>query len=418
MGLMLFATFGGKVMNGIVALGGLAIALLVKIIFRDHKNRFQLFSLSILVLATVCAYFYYFRSTQIANTNTLKVGLQIGSDIGIINPESGIPLQLIASLIFNLSVSLPVIFALMSFSSARTEQKTVFSLLSGSMIVGILATSITTHEGASQLYFIMSSIVISFAVFPKILIDQKLKQSSYWTMALFSGTFGVISQIIWNQSNKMTDYRESVYIKLLAVCLIPFGAFVFLMWKRYTKPSYDTIGKGIISVFCLFFLFSSISMGIFQRIEKFPEVSKVVPTNLRDPKLITGSQDHLEILNWIRQNTNPDEVLAINRFCIPGIDSCIMKWQLVSAISHRRVLIEGGYGSPTELQPGEIQERYDFSYRFANSPNLGSLRYLCDKGVRWFFYDSFNLPNVENWSPYAKVVLSNKSVSLLRLNCI
>ena len=184
------------------------------------------------------------------------------------------------------------------------------------------------------------------------------------------------------------------------------------------KPVRNTIGKSFTSIFCSIILLSSISIGIFQRIEKIPVVSKVIPTNQGDPTLITGSLDHLDVLNWIRQNTKSDEILAINRFCIPGVDSCIMKWQLVSAISHRRILIEGGYGSPTELQAGEIHERYYFSYQFANSPDFDSLRYLCDKGVRWFFYDTFDSPNVEDWSPYARVAISNKSVSLLRLNCV
>lgn len=419
MGLMLFATFGGKAMNGLVILGGLAIALLVKITFRGQKNRaILLFSLSIAVLATVCAYFYYFRSTEITNTNTLKFGLQIGSDVGIINPESGIPLQLVASLIFNLSVSLPVVIALICITRVWKEQKTLVNLISAAMIVGILATSITTHEGASQLYFMMASIVISFAVFPLIAIKSKLDQVSYLKIILISGIIGVSSQALWNHSSELTDYRNYIYVKLLAACLIPFGAVIFSLWNSFMKPVRNTIGKSFTSIFCSIILLSSISIGIFQRIEKIPVVSKVIPTNQGDPTLITGSLDHLDVLSWIRQNTKSDEILAINRFCIPGVNSCIMKWQLVSAISHRRILIEGGYGSPTQLQAGEIQERYYFSYQFANSPDFESLRYLCDKGVRWFFYDTFDSPNVEDWSPYARVSISNKSVSLLRLNCV
>ena len=418
MGLMLFATFGGKAMNGLVALCGLTVALLAKIISLERKQRtFAWLSLIIALIATLSAYFYFFRSTAIANTNTLKIGLQVGSDVGIINPKSGIPVQIIASLIFNLSVSIPVIIGLICIFRVRKEQKSNFWLLSASMIGGILATSITTHEGASQLYFIMSAIVISLALLPKIFIDSKFQEIPYWKMALCSGLFGVISQVIWNQSNEHANYRESIYIKLLAVCLIPCGAFIFLLCLRCMKPNYSTIGKGFVSGFCSFLLLSSISMGILQRIEKFPEVSRVVSTNPRDPSLITGSEDHLEILNWIRQNTSPHEILAINRFCIPGVESCIMKWQLVSAISHRRVLIEGGYGSPTQLQSGEIQNRYNYSYQFAYAPNETSLMKLCEKSVSWFVYDIFGISPRTDWFPYASVKVSTDSVQLLKLNC-
>ena len=419
MGLMLFATFGGKAMNGLVVLGGLTIALWAKVIVRDRKQRsFALFCLSIAVLATFVAYIYFFRSTTIANTNTLKIGLQVGIDVGIVNPQSSVPLQLIASLIFNFAVSLPVVCALICVVRIWNDHKALVNLISGAMILGILATSITTHEGASQLYFIMASIVISFAVFPLIATGIDPGQVSYWKIILFSGVIGVASQVLWNQSSGLTDYRNSVYIKLLAVCLIPISALFFWLWNINKTTNCNTIGKSFASLFCSTILLSSISIGLFQRIEKLPTMSKVVPTNQHDPTLITGSLDHLEILNWVRQNTKPSDILAINRFCIPGVDSCIMKWQLVSAIGHRRVLIEGGYGSPTQLQAGEIQERYNFSYRFAHSPDSDSLRYLCDKGVRWFFYDSFDLPRYEDWLPFAEVAISNKSASLLELNCV
>jgi hypothetical protein len=156
---------------------------------------------------------------------------------------------------------------------------------------------------------------------------------------------------------------------------------------------------------------------MFQRAERLPAASQSVPVNPKDPTLITGSSDHLEVLNWVRNSTNTDDIIAINRFCIPGVDYCIMKWQLVSAISHRRVLLEGGYGSPGNLQAGEIQDRFDFSSQFANSPDAASLKHLCNRGVSWFFYDSYGItPRVE-WYPYATVMMSNESVSLLELNC-
>ena len=418
MGFMLFATFGGKVMNGLVVLSGLAIALLTKFSMRDRMHRaFLLFSLSVVGLATLVAYLYFFRSTTIANTNTLKIGLQIGSDVGIINAQSGTPLQLIASFIFNISVSLPVAIASIAIIGMRKEQSTLVNLMLGAMIFGIFATSITTHGGASQIYFLMASIVISFAVFPQIVTAIDFDQFSFWKIMLFAGVIGISSQVLWNFSSGLNDYRNSVYIKLLAVCLIPFGALIFPLWRRYSKPDNNTFSRCFTSIFCSIILFSSISIGLFQRLEKLPAVSKVVSSNQHDPSLITGSLDHLAILNWIRQNTKPNDVLAINRFCIPGIDSCIMKWQLVSAISHRRVLIEGGYGSPTQLQPGEIQERYDISIQFANAPDESSLNQLCAKGVSWYFYDTFGITPRINWQPYAAVQMSNDSVSLLKLNC-
>jgi hypothetical protein len=417
-GLMLFATLGGKLMNGIVILGGLAIvAILPRKLSGVKNHKIFKFTLLVSLISTACAYLYFFQTNLITNANSLKFALQIGSDVGIVRPESTIAVQALGALIFNLAMSMPVVIAVIFSVKMHKQKKFKLDLLATSMIVGILATTLTTHEGASQLYFLLAALVVSLVVYPAIATEITIVTSKYWKILLCSAVFGIISQLIWNYSKDLNEYRSSVFLKLIAVSICPFLALSVYMWQRFIASDVSSIGGRFVQVFFLVILVSSISIGMFQRAERLPAASQSVPVNPKDPTLITGSSDHLEVLNWVRNSTNTDDIIAINRFCIPGVDYCIMKWQLVSAISHRRVLLEGGYGSPGNLQTGEIQDRFDISSQFANSPDAASLKHLCNRGVSWFFYDSYGItPRVE-WYPYATVKMSNESVSLLELNC-
>ena len=417
-GFMMFATLGGKLMNGLVVLGGLTIVALILPKPSGMKNRKTLnVALLVSILSTVCAYLFFFQSDQATEMNTLKFALQIGSDVGIVRPESTIAVQALGALIFNLAMAMPVVVAVIFIVKMHKQKNIKLDLLATSMIVGILATTLTTHEGGSQLYFLLAALVVSLVVYPAIATEFTIVTSKNWKILLCSAVFGIISQLIWNYSKDLNEYRSSVFFKLIAVSICPFLALSVYMWQRFIASDVSSLGGRFAQVFFLVILVSSISIGMFQRTERLPAASQSVQVNPKDPTLITGSSDHLEVLNWVRNSTNTDDIIAINRFCIPGVDYCIMKWQLVSAISHRRVLLEGGYGSPGNLQAGEIQDRFDISSHFANSPDAASLKHLCNRGVSWFFYDSYGVtPRVE-WYPYATVKMSNESVSLLELNC-
>jgi hypothetical protein len=417
-GLMSFASFGGKLMNGFVVLGGLAIVLLFQFKnhrFRNSKNLLIVFL--VLVFSTAAAYAYFFRSNAIANTNTLKIGIEIGGAVGIVRPDSRFLIQLFAAVIFNLMITLPMILAATYIYQIRKEKDTGIILLVGSIVVGILATTLTVHEGVSQLYFLLASMVICMSIYPIVFAAFAFETSVYWKVIPGSAIVGVVSQILWSYSNESTDYHSSVYIKLIVACIYPL--IILIYWLR--RGVKDSFGRPLIRILvpivCLSILVSSISVGVFRRIEKLPTASRQIPVNIEDPSRITGSSGHLSILNWLRTNTPKTDIVAINRFCIPGVETCIMKWQLVSAISQRRVLIEGGYGDPMKLQPGEIQDRFDYSSHFAASPDEINLNHLCNKGVKWFFYDPFGITPRINWAPFASVQLSNDSASLLKLNC-
>ena len=159
------------------------------------------------------------------------------------------------------------------------------------------------------------------------------------------------------------------------------------------------------------------AIGVNQQITKLIDSSQIEKSDQTSPNLITGSEDQLLVLNWIRSNTDEADVVATNRFCIPGLGYCISKWQLVSAVSHRRMLFEGGYYEIPSIPDFEMFNRYHLSNQFGSSPSPLGLKKLCAYGVKWYFYDHSVAEPLGTWEPYATTQIQNEGVSLLRLKC-
>ena len=97
------------------------------------------------------------------------------------------------------------------------------------------------------------------------------------------------------------------------------------------------------------------------------------------------------------------------------VSPCNSKWQLVSAVSHRRMFTEGGYwiGTPADV---DTKKKIDSCIRFVAKPSFVDWSFLVANGVDYFFVDHAASPRLPDWQPYATEIMSNKSVTLLRLN--
>jgi hypothetical protein len=131
---------------------------------------------------------------------------------------------------------------------------------------------------------------------------------------------------------------------------------------------------------------------------------------------ISGSHDRVVALTWLRNNSDEDDIIATNRYCIPYIDPCIKKWYLVSAISRRRVLAEGfGYGLPVGDGATDAIKRSLNSSEFGRKPNQHLWQYLTSSNVKWFVVDSAAGRTTDSWEPFAKVVFQNSEMKILKL---
>ena len=134
---------------------------------------------------------------------------------------------------------------------------------------------------------------------------------------------------------------------------------------------------------------------------------------------MSGSTDQLVIFDWLRTNTADLDIVATNRFCISYDSNCNSKWMLLSAISHRRAYIEGGYFDwlTRNRIPSVIQQsKIDSCISFAVSPNFENWSSLAAFNVSWFIVDHVASPPLQTWEPFATIVMTNPSMTLLKVN--
>ena len=136
-----------------------------------------------------------------------------------------------------------------------------------------------------------------------------------------------------------------------------------------------------------------------------------------------ASTTDLESLDWLRNIAKPTAVIATNRFlCIQDVpcsfdDSSF----LISAVSRRRVLIEGPRfvigGMP---YPVWVKDRIQVSVDFANSPSYETWLQLRNLDVDWFYLDTNFITSELNpmntpWNEWATVAYHNSNVYILKL---
>jgi len=169
--------------------------------------------------------------------------------------------------------------------------------------------------------------------------------------------------------------------------------------------------KSLVFVVCLVLG----SVGIFVR------QSIIVPSYT--PKGSVATDVEIESLKWLNDNSDKDAIIATNRSMCSKDDECGVDESsyLISAVAHRRVLIEGPrFVTGGKPYPNWVNDRIEDSLAFANSPSEVSRDALLGRGITWFFLDSDLLPTGFNrlsmpWSLWASLEYQNENIYIFRL---
>jgi hypothetical protein len=420
---LLFMTFGGKVMNGAIAMSAVLFSLFFAFILQKTKtSRIMLVSMATAsFVSLLLIYLVMFRSTQPGNLNTLVIKSLLPIQLGLLPPDKTGFYLLGVNLFLFVAMTLPLLAILCYAYRKSLRNRFEVWFIVGSILAGIVLTFSTSHPGSSQLYFWLSSIPVAAILAPAVLYhgEKPLMDAKVFVLIGLIGVFGARASIlIWSKSNLQASALSGLLEKMISVGVGLLIIFLLMMTlhlilKRYKKPHTSFLHFAVLGLFLIF----NLGIGANQQFTNALNRSKFELNNKEDPNLITGSRDHLEILNWLRNNTDKSDVVATNRFCIPGPSYCISKWQLVSAVSHRRLLFEGGYFELPAIPDVGLYKRYVASSDFGIVPSPIGLRRLCDYNVRWYFYDhSVSVPRA-SWEPYASAEISNVSATLLKLRC-
>ena len=135
---------------------------------------------------------------------------------------------------------------------------------------------------------------------------------------------------------------------------------------------------------------------------------------------LTGSSDYRELFNWISENSNQADVVAVNRYCLVASElpaDCLALWNLTSALSGRQMLAEGLYPPGSQDLDSERERRRVLIDQFVKSPNDDLNQELQKYGVRFVIVDfaisAFS--GSRTWAPFATIKFKSNAGLILEL---
>jgi hypothetical protein len=433
--LLYFSAIAGKVSSGAVIFGAVAFSLLCSIVFdRNNKKliQYHLATFSVLVVATLFAYQFMFRSQTIGfrsgyGSESLYFDpFQLAPTLGVFNFESAISVRFISFLVV-LVCFLPMISGSFFFLlKPRLEGSVQLLYLAGLTFAGLFGVVVFNHDGGSQLYFLLASMTTAPILIARVAEVGFIKFRSLFSkkilalVALSGVAIAITVEMYWRESIFGGQSQRQLSMSKVSFILLGFltslvVAFVFSRPLRVRLGGAKSYQLFSWLVFMILFS-SSLSHGVMQRVETTRDFARKMEVDRNSPDLLTGSDAHIDALVWLRNNSELNDILAVNRFCIPGIDSCVSKWFLVSALSHRRVLIEGGFIDATR-PPEWASEKIRNSIEFAESPNATNYRWLLSQNVAWVVVDHRSqVSGLRDWEPFGVSAYSNELITIVKLN--
>lgn len=428
---MFCSALASKVSSGAVVFGGATFALFAAIIGhrRDVKLiRYLATLFGLLLISTIALYVLMYQNTPIGSesNNALYWDLfQFAPTLGLFNYESTVLVRFI-SLLAALMCFLPMISASIYFLvNSRKENSAAFTFLAASTLAGLFGVVAFNHDGGSQLYFWLASMTTAPILIVRLLelgyrrYGTSISKQKYFLVLFFGLLTALLVELFWSGSvfGSVTQRQKSLGRVGLIVVSSAMSLVIAFLISQVWRFRIAIHKKALVVVWVSFALMcsSSITYGAIHRVEMTNALAKRVASDTSNPDLITGSDAHIEALNWLRMNSHLNDVVAVNRYCIPGIDSCVSKWALVTALSHRRALIEGGYFDATQ-PPDFAKDKIRYSIDFAEQPNTKNHKWLLEHNVNWVVVDhSSQTSGLRNWEPFGVNAFANELVTIVKL---
>ena len=309
------------------------------------------------------------------------------------------------------SLSVFVILFIISFSSLlfvtihTYHQKTLklFLPLVITILAGIGGTLLLETWGDSQL-FLLYSVIPFIGVLLASVTFYKETELRIDKISLI--TLGLIGQPILFALFSSFVPRAQV-LRTFVLWSLATG-FVFLVTIIIAKINKKSVFTYLLTV--------SFSIGMFSGLTKFDQKAYSLPEHPYSISIGT-----YEIANYLRKESNKNDLIAINRHCA-GLEenqTCTARQFALTAISERRVFLEGwSYTTCPLAEP--ILNKYwkEDSWRvnqdFFITPTIDNFEVLRKSGVDWFVVDTAR-PNVSSYEPFAELVKTSGSVSLWKV---
>jgi hypothetical protein len=428
--LLIFSLWGSKVSAAAVIVSGLVISTLL-----DKQMKFikRLYLISGVGLMTALAYFYFYAQSR--SYNQLSLGLSNAGGRLVLGREVGggrfhIVIELATLLIY----LFPLLAGIILFFLHRDKAGSDLRLLVILVLSGVILITIV-DGGGTESYFLFATypfaIMLTFILIFRCLKGTP-KQKRYVLIFFSLGLSGGFLRRVL--SFWISDNTIPSLINHLAPYLLMY--FVFSIISLAVLVRYQSRGVSVllaVTLFCLLLISSVLGDQAHRRYS----FAKSAITLNRSPEseffefnFFAGSPNRVAALEWLRANSPEESLVGINRFCLSQGFCGPKKYFLASAISHRKMFIEGyHYSVGIYPEPQWAQERLDVSERFGEKATKMDYEFLKSEGVSYFIVDleyvwSYETQNWEtpesaqmkSWEPYATTVFKNEEMAILKLN--
>lgn len=407
--LVISVVFLAKSPSGVVVLSAMLLSMLFFCVIYPKK---WLFAVSLTFLSYFLAMATYFLFLKPNDWEQRSFELNFDPfRLGVVSSRNSFITVL---LIISIYVSrFP--FSLAIFRSPQRPILRVYYIFLG-VGAGAGLARFVLNGGSAEQYFLNSALLFG-AVLTSSSIHISINSATdickkYFTLLYFLST--TISVLLFKFALDESHISRFTLGNKLQILLTPIVAIViatlsisFARWRHGKKPRYIQLTFVVALI--------GVSTGIFA-------LRSLAPDTYNFTESVASTTD-LVALDWVRSNVDEFDILATNRFLCNQDTSCDYDDSsfLISAVSGRRVLIEGPRfvvgGRP---YPDWVRDRISLSVSFANAPTDALFVKLQNFNVRWFYLDTHFInsgidPLTNPWERWANVVFQNSNIYVLRL---
>ncbi|WP_353950847.1 hypothetical protein V6K52_14555 [Knoellia sp. S7-12] len=295
----------------------------------------------------------------------------------------------------------------------RTRRDPLPWLLAGGAFAGAAAVGLFEHPGRSQYYFLLTAMplaAIASAMGARAL-THALGRNIVGPLLALGVTAGALVYLAPTRLiGKLGDGNVAMLWRVLAVAAVVIVLTAGVAWLlgrpgARVRASLATVGVATVTTGVIAGL-DTVKAPLFRSVPK--------PASLMVPLAV--SQDQIDTARYIRDNSQPRDVVMTNRHCTAirspfgGCDS--RRW-LVTAFSERQSLVEGWTATPRatrEAPNGRDSLTVDYwkpeilrlNDGFIAAPTEDARQQLWDLGVRWVYVDKL-LPHADDLAPFARL---------------
>ena len=428
--LLLFCLFGSKVSTGATFMAGFGLILLLGLRINWKSKILLLITSGFIILLS---YIFFFGTGPHGGGHQLKLrfsnagGLLI-ADRGLGGGNLHFAIEIFAQTIYFLPM-LGGVFLLYSLRKLvitnNFEKYLALTILAGFLLARFL------DGGGTESYFMHVTFPLAIVLMAIIgerahsILELNLTRNHFVSIIVIGVILGFSRH--WASHVIILRRSYSIYLRSLPYVAIDVAiiAIAAVLARRFPR---STFRRALVFFFCLLITASICGEQVHRRLE-FAK-SAYTASSGSDPEFVrwnhlAGSQNQRDAMNWIRDNTDPDDLIATNRRCLQNDFCGFPKWYLVSALAHRQILLESNSTGLSDENP-LVDERRALSENFASHPTAEMAKRLYELGVRWHYveldyiettkgWEPLDLAQKRTWEPWAKIVFENDTSVVLQL---